>query len=124
MPSPYSVDLRQRAVENYLCGGKTMNDVAKTFSIGERTLRRWIKSYQQAGTLEPKTGYQKGYNLMINDLESFKKIIEENNISTIDEIKNKLNIKCSNTPIRKALHKIGFVKKNKKKAIVSKTQSK
>ena len=121
MASPYSVDLRQRAVTHYRTHNQTMLQVSRVFSIGERTLGRWIKSYEAEGTLEPKTGYQKGYNPVISDLESFEQTIESNNFSTIMEIKEELQLECCDTVIRKALRKIGFVKKNKKNVMKSKT---
>lgn len=91
--------------------------VSQRFSISERTLARWVKAYKDNGQLEAKTGYQQGYNPAIKDLASFKQMIEKHNISTIDEIKEKLNLECSDTSVRKALTKIGFVKKNRKKIL-------
>jgi transposase len=114
MPSPYSVDLRKRAIDAYLNSQKTtLEKIAKQFQIGEKTLRNWLRLHEKTGSLEAKRGYQKGHSHVISDDEEFKKFILENDFSTREEIVQKLG-RGSVSSIGRALKKIKFVKKKDK----------
>lgn len=113
MPSPYSLDLRKRVVKAYQKGDKTFIELGKIYSIGEKTIRTWVKKYKIEGDLNFKTGYQKGHSHVIKDLEEFKEIINKNDFSTCQEIVNYLG-KGSTSSIERALKKINYIKKNPK----------
>ena len=53
MPQALSKDLRERAVKAYNDGVGTIPEVAKLFSIGIRTLSRYIANYKRTGDLTP-----------------------------------------------------------------------
>src|SRR6516165_327073 len=54
MPSPFSLDLRLRAVRAYENGNLSYAEVAEMFSVGEATLYRWVIQYRRTGSVEPK----------------------------------------------------------------------
>ena len=50
---PYSKDLRLRVLDA-IDAGKPREEVAKTFSVSEPTIKRWIKRRRETGNIEPK----------------------------------------------------------------------
>jgi hypothetical protein len=71
---------------------------------------RWRQKERETGTIEAKTGYQKGQP-KITDLEAFKQFVLENSNLTQDEMAVKWNV--SQPAICRTMKKIGFtVKKN------------
>ena len=53
MPDPHPIELRLRAVDAYEAGEGTYPEVARRFSIGEASVRRWVKQSRDRGTVEP-----------------------------------------------------------------------
>lgn len=49
----YSEDLRRRIV-NAVEGGMSQPDAARVFSVGERTVKRYLHQWRTTGTLAPK----------------------------------------------------------------------
>ena len=58
MPKAYSVDLRWRIVWSYLAQQLSISELADTFSVNERTVRRYIDLFYSTGDIEPKSGGQ------------------------------------------------------------------
>ena len=56
----------------------------KTFKISRNTAYRWLKKYKETGNLERSPG--SGKKPKIDDLEKFKKIVDENPDSTQKEL--------------------------------------
>jgi transposase len=50
MCSQLSLDLRQRAVDAYLAGDRTLDEVAARFAIGRASLVRWLRRQRQTGS--------------------------------------------------------------------------
>ncbi|MGY2752552.1 transposase, partial [Thermostichus sp. MS-CIW-21] len=53
MPT-HSLDSRQRVVAAYQAGNTSIRQVAKRFMVTKRTVRRWVRQYQQTQDLAPK----------------------------------------------------------------------
>ena len=53
MPSAYSIDLRQRAVEAYEKGNESYAEVAERFSVGVASLDRWVSRFRATGSVAP-----------------------------------------------------------------------
>lgn len=54
MAKPYSLDLRIRVIENLKDASMTQLEVADTFRISLRTIKRWVKINKRNGSVEPK----------------------------------------------------------------------
>ena len=54
MPKAYSTDLRWRIVWTYLASNATLTDIASTFCLSERTVRRYVDLFYQTGDVLPK----------------------------------------------------------------------
>lgn len=54
MPDPYPLELRVRVVEAYLAGEGTLPELARRFSVGEATAKRWVWLQRKQGSVVPK----------------------------------------------------------------------
>ncbi len=63
MPSPYSKDLRQKAIA-VVKRGERKKDVSEMFNVSRNTLNLWLKREEQTGDCRAITNYQQGYRRM------------------------------------------------------------
>ena len=112
MAVPYSVDLRKRVIAEAEKGELSKNQISAMFKVDLKTIYNWIEAKKLSGSIEPKSGYQKGHSHKITDIEKFKAFIAENPNSSLVELSEKWG-NISRTAIGNMLHKIGYtVKKN------------
>jgi len=117
MAEPYSIELRERAVEAYESGVGSYATVAGMFGIGMITLKRWVRVFRREGHLFPKK--KGGGNRSDISLDEIERIVAAMGDANSGEIAAEYNRgrrgkerrhACS---IRRALHRAGFVvKKN------------
>jgi transposase len=118
MPSPYSEDLRLRAVEAYENGEGSQIEIAERFKISLPTFERYWRRYKQTGSVSAIAG-KKGRPRLISAEKSFevRKIIENPPDITLQEIcdeynrRNKTNI--SIFVMYGVVKKLGFRRKKK-----------
>jgi transposase len=70
MPSPYSQDLREKAIAA-LDRGVPKSEVITMFNISRDSLDRWLKRRSTTGSLAAREGYQRGHSHRIVDWETF-----------------------------------------------------
>lgn len=104
----YSIDLRTRVI-SYVESGGSRKSAGKLFSIGERTVRRWISLQADTKSLEPKP-HGGGYPPKI-DLKVLKDYVNSNADTTLAELGEKFSV--SVPCIWRALKKIDYVYKKK-----------
>jgi transposase len=112
MAAPYSIDLRERVLAE--CDKKEIKrfQIAEIFKVDLKTIYNWLKARKASGTIEPKSGYQKGHSHKITDTEKFKAFIAANPNLSLKELSRKWG-GVSSTTIGNKLHNIGYtVKKN------------
>lgn len=120
MPSPYSIDLRKRAMAHYEShGSATMT--SKLFNIARSVIYDWKELKQKTGDVKAKEGYQKGYGHKVS-LEKFKEIVELNEGLTLKGLVKKSNISMSIMTCSRALRKLNITRK--KRPLVSKSEMK
>lgn len=110
MPAPYSIDLREKAV-NAVEKGERKSHVCRTLNISRNSLDLWIKKKKETGSVAPVTNYHRGLKPKIDDLEKFKEFAEENGHLTQKKMAEKWPQQISRTRIGKALKKINFTRK-------------
>jgi transposase len=110
---PYSVDLRERAVQAVHEGLKKIT-VCKIFNIARQTLYSWLSLKKRQGHLMPQTGFQKGHSHAIHaikDLAGFRKFVARHGDSTQEEMAE--IYKVGSSIIGRALKKIGYSRKKR-----------
>ena len=112
MAAAYSVDLRERVLAEYDKGELKRYEIARLFKIDLKTIYNWVEARITRGTIEPKSGYQKGHSHKITNTEEFKDFITKNPNSSLKELGKKWG-EVSSATIRNKLHSIGYtIKKN------------
>lgn len=108
----YSVDLRQRVI--FLRNNKNMSvkRISKLLQVSPESIYAWLKMLKTTGSLEPKTGYQKGHSHKIKDIEAFKKFVNSNPHDTAKTLAEKLG-NVSRATVAKTLKDIGYSKKKR-----------
>ena len=71
MPAPYSLDLRQKAVEA-VDRGERKSHICKTLQISRNTLDLWLKRREETGTVAPDKPHRYGLKPKIDDLAAFE----------------------------------------------------
>ena len=100
----YSIDLRERVISYVKSGGSQMS-ASKIFSVGERTIRRWLALERETKSLKPRP-HGGGYPAKI-DLAALKEYINSNSDKTLAELGEKFSV--SATSIWYALKKMNYV---------------
>ena len=106
----YSPDFRERVVRNLLEKKTTPTQLHKIFKISRNTIYLWLKKYKETGNLERSPG--SGKKPKIDDLEKFKKIVDENPDSTQKKL-GQLYGGASQPIVCRAIKKIGYTYKKK-----------
>lgn len=113
---PYSLDLRKKiiyAIKNSL----SQTEAATVFNITRRTIYSWLSMEEKTGSLEAKTGFQKGHSHGITDLDKFRKFVDEHADYTQEEMAEHFAVGSST--IGRTLKKIGYTRKKR----ITRTQS-
>jgi transposase len=117
MPNPIDESLRTAAVRAYEAGGGTCAEVAATFGVGTRTLRRWVAQWRTEGaiTARPKGG---GWRSPIR-MRTLEAVVAEAPDATCAELTWAYNRRVARparttlTSLWRALRRAGYVlKKN------------
>ncbi len=104
----YSIDLRERVVSYIEAGGSRIS-ASQIFSVGERTIRRWLLLKKETKSVCPKP-HGGGYPAKIN-LTTLKEYVDSHPDKTLEDLGKEFSV--SHVSIWKALRKIGYVyKKN------------
>lgn len=118
MPSPYSEDLRWRAVEAYEKGEGSQAEISERFKISLPTFERYWRRYKETGSVSAIPG-EKGRPRLISKEKIFeiKNIIEKTPDTTLQEICDKYNKKNKTNISIFVMHgvvkKLGFRRKKK-----------
>jgi transposase len=76
MPSPYSEDLRQKAIAA-VKRGERKKDISEMFNISRNTLDLWLKREEQTGDCRAITNYQQGCRHKITDWQRFREFVQQ-----------------------------------------------
>ena len=117
MPKMYSEDLRKKALES-MSKGTPLKRVSQILFIAKSTLRSWRKRQRETGSCSAITNNW-GTKPLIQDLEKFKKFVQEKPDRTQVEMAKEWG-GVSESTIARALKRIGFT--NKKNFWLQRTQ--
>lgn len=105
----YSLDLRERVV-SYVESGGSRIAASRIFSVGERTVRRWVSLKKETGSLSPRP-HKGGYPAKI-DLSILKEYVDSNPNKTLGDIGKKFSV--APVSVWQALKKLDYVYKKKR----------
>jgi transposase len=117
MPSSLSVDLRERVIKA-IDEGMRKNTAANVFKVSRRAIYKWLDLRNETKSLSPRSGYQKGHNPKIQDLDKFKAFVEKNKHCTVEKMilvwKDLTGVSISGPIMGKYLKRIGYSFKKKR----------
>jgi transposase len=116
MPTPYSYDLRKKAIEAVQRGQQKIQ-VCRLLKISRNTLDLWLKRAEETGDFRAISGYQKGYREKLKDLESFKQFVLDNGDKTQQQIAELWGDGLTQQNVSYACRKLGITRKKKLMAI-------
>jgi transposase-like protein len=123
MPKPYDVAFRGRAVAAYEAGEGGYVELAALFSIGYRTLERWVAQYRATDSVAPRPrggGWRCPIALIV-----LHAVVRERPDGTSDELCRAYNRRVGRaqrttaTSFRRAMGRAGYVLKKNGRARVS-----
>lgn len=126
MPSPYSVDLRERVVAAYHNEAGTQEEVAETFAISVSSLRCYLQLEKKRGDLAPNVNYQRGPRQVIDEkgLQTIAVLLHQSPDATLAELCTDYHRhhrkKVSPSMMHCALKKLNL--RRKKKSLYAKEQ--
>jgi transposase len=111
---PLSQDLRQRILDTVARGEGSLRQIAKRFLVNLSTVVRLLKRHRETGSAEPKPhagGRQPA--LGSDDLKRLRELIPQQPDATLDELRERLGVDCSDMAISRALKKLRITRKKK-----------
>jgi len=112
MPSPYSNDLRKKAIEA-LKRGQRKIDVCRFLKISRNTLDLWIKRLESTGNIQPMSPQKKGATPKIKDEEKFRDFMKKNQDKTQAKIAEIWGENLTQQNVSYACKKLGITRKKK-----------
>ena len=109
---PYSVDLRERVV-GAIRLGMTRAKASAIYNVCQKTIYSWLLLEERTGSLEPKTGFQKGHSPGITDHKAFKQFVDDHGDHTQEEIAQYFSVGSST--VSRTLKKVGYSRKKRVK---------
>lgn len=116
MASPYSSDLRIRAVN--ACESMTRQDVVELFDIGIATLGRWLRRQRETGRVDPAPmGGPRNVRIDEAGLDVIRGIIAENSDVLLEELavafREKTGVEVSRATMGRAVKRADITRKKK-----------
>lgn len=112
MPSPYSEDLRQKAIAA-VKRGERKKDVSKMFNISRNTLDLWLKREEQTGDCRAITNYQQGCRHKITDWQRFREFVRQHGSKTQAQMAKLWGDNVTQQNISDAMQKLGVSRKKR-----------
>ena len=112
MPSPYSYDLRCKAIEA-VGRGERQSEICRMLHISRNTLDLWLKRLEQTGDCQAVTGFQTGNRHKITDWDRFRAFVQQQGGKTQAQMAQLWGDNVSQQNISDALKKIGVSRKKK-----------
>jgi transposase len=112
MPSPYSEDLRQKAIAAVKRGERKKN-ISEMFNISRNTLNLWLKREEQTGDCRAITNYQQGCRHKITDWQRFREFVKQHGGKTQAQMAKLWGDNVTQQNISDAMQKIGVSRKKR-----------
>ncbi len=112
MPSPYSDDLRQKAIAA-VKRGERKKTVSQLFNISRNSLDQWLKREEQTGSYQAMTGYQRGNRHKITDWDRFRVFVQQHGGKTQSQMAKLWGDNVTQQDISRALKKLGLSRKKR-----------
>lgn len=108
-----SPEIRKIAVEAYLSGKATQQQLADILGFHRTAIVRWVREYKKAGTLAPRVRGHMTKAFSDEEKERLAIMVEDKPDLTLEEIREAFSKNCSLVAVHRELKRLGFrYKKN------------
>lgn len=108
-----SPEIRKVAVEAYLSGKATQQQLADILGFHRTAIVRWVREYRKEGKLEPQVRGHMARAFSPEEKEKLVALIKNKPDLTLEEIRDALSKECSLTAVHRELKRLDFrFKKN------------
>lgn len=118
MAAALSVDLRERVVAAYEAGEGTMKALGMRFSVGQATVKRWVRRKRQRGALEPGPYRLKEPKIREEHLAVVQAIVDEAPDETREALTRTFNARVgmsvSTSAMQRAFERLGITRKKRR----------
>ena len=108
-----TTDIRVRAIAAYEAGKGSQAEIATFYGVDISTFQRWLQRYRKTGRASP---LPRGHNPPALDevkMVELGNLIQENPDATLEQLRARLDVKCSIVAIHNTLQRLGYhLKKN------------
>jgi len=93
MPDHKTKDYKQSAVDYYLVGDNTQEEVCQIFKCSVRSLMRWVEKFENDGEIKRHNRKPVAYKVHKNEVKFILEQIKINKTITMEDLLEKLKIK-------------------------------
>ena len=112
MPAPLSTDLRERVVAAYERGDGTQAELAEQFDIAERTVRDWLRRYQETGSVHPSPhGGGQPPRLDEDDQQRLKELVKQHPDATLQQLIEMLEVPMDDSTLSRWCKRLDLTRK-------------
>ena len=118
----YSVDLRERVMRAVEEGFATRKEIAESFGVTTRWIRKLVQQYRETGSIKPLPhGGGRQPKFTSERLERLKSLVEKKPAATLDELRRSSRVPCCSMTVSRALRQLGYTRKKRHSMPVSKS---
>ncbi len=110
----YSLDLRVRVLQAVDEGVDSREEIAETFDVTTRWIRKIVQQQRETGSIEPLPhGGGRQSKFTPERLERLKKLVEKKPAATLEELRKSSRVPCCNMTVSRALQQLGYTRKKR-----------
>lgn len=112
MPKPFSEDLRQRILDDFL-SGMTFAQVGRKYTVSAEFVRQFIRRYQKTGEVKPRPPTRRVTPFYRKHETDIRAAVEDHAGLTLEQLRTKLGLKVSLATLWQAMKKLKLSFKKK-----------
>ena len=115
-------EIRKIAVEAYLAGKATQQQLADILGFHRTAIVRWVREYRKDGKLEPQVRGHMPKAFSPEETERLVALVKEKPDITLEELRETLSKSCSLMAVHRELKRLGFRFKKNTEGIRTRTR--
>ena len=109
-----SLDLRQRILDAYAEGNSSRQQIADRFMVSLGMVKKLIQRQRHTGSIGPKTTRRGPKRKIAGEDEArLRQLITEQSDATLEELRERLTVKCSLVTVHRSVRRLSLTYKKK-----------
>ena len=115
-------EIRKIAVEAYLSGKASQQQLADILGFHRTAIVRWVREFRKDGRLEPQTRGHMPKAFSVEENERLASMVRDEPDLTLEEIREAFSKSCSLMAVHRELKRLGFRYKKNSEGIRTRTR--